>query len=103
MHRRCILRQCRRQCKLLSPPRLPAAALAWLATGRAWAGAGAIRLRFRSRPHLVEGGFARALVVGAMRRDLVIERDAHFIEVGFVDAAGVFACTPQPAAPRAAT
>src|SRR5258705_7020661 len=29
----------------LSSPRLPAAALAWLTAGRAWAGAGAIRLR----------------------------------------------------------
>src|SRR2546423_13461069 len=91
-------------CKPLPPPRLPAAALAWLSARRAWAGAGAIGLRLGSRTHLVERGLARALVVGAMRRDLVIERDAHLIEAWFVDAAGARARTPPHRAPlRAAT
>jgi hypothetical protein len=46
-----------------------------------------MRLRLRARAHLVERGLARALVVRSMRRDLVIERDAHFVEGRFVDAA----------------
>src|SRR5262249_34486307 len=78
----------------LPPPRLPSTPHPGLAQGRARAAAWAMGLRLRSRAHLVEGGLARgvAFVAGAVRRDLVIERDAHFVEGGFVDAASATAC-----------
>src|SRR5215212_5495790 len=71
------------------PPWLPAAAHARPAGGRARA---AIGFRLRARSHLVEPWLARAFALrafaaGAVRRDLVVERDAHLVEIGLVDTA----------------
>src|SRR5262245_42766305 len=72
-----------------SPPaRLPAAAHAGLAQGRARAAARGLRLR--SSSHLVQRRLARrvALAGRPVRRDLVIERNPHLVEVWLVYLAG---------------
>src|SRR6476620_6109863 len=73
-----------------APARLPAATHAGAAGGRARAGT--IRLGFALRAHLVEIRLARrltlrafrALAAGAIGQALVVERDAHLVELGLV-------------------
>src|SRR4051812_43803862 len=67
--------------------RLPAAAHAGAAGGRAWTGA--VGLGFALRAHLVEVRLARrlalrALAPGAIGQALVVERDPHLVELGLV-------------------
>jgi hypothetical protein len=78
---------------VLTPPRLPAAAHAGAAEGRARAGRIALAgHRLNAGAHLVEVRLARTAApppAGAMRGGLVIERDAHLIERGLVDFASL--------------
>src|SRR5262249_43067780 len=68
----------------LPSPWLPPAAHARLAHGRARAAA-AVGLRFRPPTLLVECWLARsAALAAAVRSDLVVERDAHLVEIGLV-------------------
>jgi hypothetical protein len=83
-----------RRCENSSPSSLEPAAHA----GAAGVGAGpAVGLCFGARAHFVERRFVWGVAVaafgaGAMWRDFVIERDAHFIEIGLVDAGGWASC-----------
>src|ERR1700678_1157726 len=102
-------RELKKLCDLMPAARPPAAAHTRPAERRARAGflrpcraSGAPRLlhfarhRLYTRTHFVERRFVRcgafACAAGAMRRDFVVERDAHFVERRLVD----FALFPSP-------
>src|SRR5262249_45132212 len=84
----------------LPPPRLPSTPHPRLAHGRTRAAA--MRLRLRPGPHLVERRLARRVAPAAapVRCGLVLECDAHLVEVGLVDFAGARHPTPTRFARR---
>src|SRR6185437_9226543 len=82
-----LIQDCRDSDNLL-PPRLPTAAHARAAQRRARAGASFCGDRFHAGAHLVERGLAGGASLirsRAVRRDFVMERDAHLVERGLVD------------------
>jgi hypothetical protein len=89
---------------VLTPPRLPAAAHAGAAEGRARAGRIALAgHRLNGGAYLVEVRLARTAApsrVGPVRRNLVVERDAHLVERGLVDFASF--TSPRFTSPRRA-